>query len=159
MVSAQFVVAVGDDQQHLGLLQPPPDEHQQVQGRLVGPVRVLYHDDLPRRPRELVQERGEDGLPRPARGEQLGQPAACLAGDVVQGPQRTGGQQRVAGAEQEPGLRRVPLGEPPDQRRLADAGLAGHQGDEAAGRRFGEDGLQRRVEAIQFGVSADERRC
>jgi hypothetical protein len=39
--------------------------------------------------------------------------------------------QRIARAEQEPGARRVPLAEPPDQSRLADAGLAHHQHDTA----------------------------
>src|SRR6266508_789337 len=38
--------------------------------------------------------------------------------------------------EQEPGVRRMPPGEPPDQSRLADAGLARHQ-DDAAPRRHG----------------------
>jgi hypothetical protein len=64
VVGAQLVVAVGDDQHHRRALQPPPQEHQQVQGRLVGPVGVLHHDHLPpRRPRERVQEGGEDSLP------------------------------------------------------------------------------------------------
>jgi len=69
VVGAQLVVAVGDDQHRRGALQPASQEHQQVQGRLVGPVRVLHHHHhhhhLPRRPRELVQEGGEHGLPRP----------------------------------------------------------------------------------------------
>jgi hypothetical protein len=87
---------------------------------------------------QLVQERGEDGLPWPSRGEQFAQPAARLAGDVVQRTQRTGREQRVAGPQQEPGIRRVPLGEPLDQRRLADAGLARHQDDTATHRRRGQ---------------------
>ena len=85
VVGADLVVAVGDEQQRPGALHPPPQEHQQVEGGLVGPVGVLDHDHLtPRRLRELVQERVEDGLPWSARGEQLGQPAVRLPGDVVQ---------------------------------------------------------------------------
>jgi hypothetical protein len=73
MVDRQLVVAVGDQQQRPGTLQPSPQEHQQVQGRLVGPVGVLDHDHPRPAPLiQLVQERGEDGLPWPPRGEQLG---------------------------------------------------------------------------------------
>jgi hypothetical protein len=58
-----------------------------------------------------------------------------MPGDVVQRTQRTGREQRVTGPKQEPGIRRLPLGEPLDQRRLADAGLARQQDDPAARRR------------------------
>jgi hypothetical protein len=53
MIGCQLVVAMGDDQHRGGALQPPPQEHQQVQGRLVGPVGVFHHHHL--RPRPLVQ--------------------------------------------------------------------------------------------------------
>jgi hypothetical protein len=60
----------------------------------------------------------------------------------VQRPEGAGGEQRVAGPQQEAGVRRPPLGEPPDQRRLADAGLAGQQHDAAARRRRGQHPVQ-----------------
>jgi hypothetical protein len=56
----------------------------------------------------------------------------------VQRPQGPGREQRVTGPEQEPGVRRLPLGELPDQHRLADAGLARHQHDPASGGRRGQ---------------------
>jgi uncharacterized damage-inducible protein DinB len=65
-----------------------------------------------------------------------------MPGDVVQRTQRTGREQRVTGPKQEPGIRRLPLGEPLDQRRLADAGLARQQDDAAARRRRGQHGAQ-----------------
>jgi len=142
VVGADLLVPVGDDQHRRGPLQPPPQEHQQVQGGLVGPVGVLDHHHLPRRLGKLVLERGEDGLAWAPRGEQLGQPAARLAGDVVQRPQGPRREQRVAGPQQEPGLRRLPLGEPPDQHRLADAGLARHQDDATARGRVGQRAAQ-----------------
>jgi hypothetical protein len=143
MVGGHLVVAVGDQQQRPGALHPPPQEHQQVQGRLVRPVGVLHHDHLTRgRPVQLVEERGEDVLARASRRQQLGQPAAGLAGDVVQRAERARRQQRVAGTHQEACLRRVPFGEPPDQRRLADARLARHQGDAAARGRRGQQTAQ-----------------
>jgi len=143
VVDPQLVVAVGDEQQRPGPLHPPAQEHQQVQGRLVRPVGVLHHDHPGPAPLvQLVEERGEDGLPWPPRGEQPGQPAARLPGDVVQRPQRPGREQRVAGPQQEPGIRRPPLGEPPDQGRLADAGLARHQDDTAPGGRRGQHAVQ-----------------
>jgi hypothetical protein len=143
VVGAHLVVPVGHDQHRRGTLQATPQEHQQVKGRLVGPVHVLHHDHPPpRRLRERIQERGEDGLPRPPRAEQGGQPATRLPGDVVQRPQRPGRQQRVTGPQQEPDIRRTLLGEPPDQGRLADAGLARHQDDTAARRRRGQHAAQ-----------------
>jgi hypothetical protein len=105
-------------------------------------VGVLDHHHLPRRPGELVQERVKELLAWASRGEQLGQPAAGLPGDVVQRPQRPRREQRVAGPQQEPGLRRAPLGEPPDQHRLADAGLARHQDDATAHGRVGQGAAQ-----------------
>jgi hypothetical protein len=106
-------------------------------------VGVLDHHHLsPRRPGQLVQERREHGLPRAPRGEQAGQPAAGLPGDVVQRPQRPGREQRVAGPQQDPGVRRPLLAEPPDQRRLTDAGLAREQDDAAAVRRGGQHAAQ-----------------
>jgi hypothetical protein len=91
---------------------------------------------------QLVEEGGEQLLAGAAGGQQGGQPAAGLAGDVVQGPQRPGGEQRVAGPEQEPGVGRLALGEPPDQRRLPQAGLARHQDDAASRRRRGQRAAQ-----------------
>jgi hypothetical protein len=64
MVGCHLVVAVGDDQQRLGVFHPSPQEHQQVQGRLVRPVGVFDHHDLrARRLVQLIQERGEQPLP------------------------------------------------------------------------------------------------
>jgi hypothetical protein len=73
MVGRHLVVSVGEQQQRPGPLHPSPQEHQQVQGGLVGPVSVLDHDHPRPAPLvQLVQERGEDGLPWPPRGQQLG---------------------------------------------------------------------------------------
>jgi hypothetical protein len=159
MVDRQLVVAVADDQQRPCPLHPPPQEHQQVQSRLVRPVGVLDHHKLwARRLVQLIQERREQLLPRPPRDEQLGQPAARLPGDVVQRAKRPGREQRITSAEEEPSIRPMPLGELLDQCRLADAGLARHQGDEAAGRRLGEYAIQRRVKACQLSLPANQRR-
>jgi hypothetical protein len=91
VVEVEFVVAVGDQQQRPGLVDASSQEHQQVQGRLIGPVGVLDHDDLwPGRLVELVQEGREQPLPRAPGGQQGGRWAAGLAGNVVQGPERRG---------------------------------------------------------------------
>jgi hypothetical protein len=138
MVDRHLVIAVGDHQERLGVLYPTPQEHQQVQGRIIRPVGILHHGHLrPAAPVQLVEERGEQLLPRTAGRQQRGQPAAHLPGDVVQRTQRTGREQRVTDPQQEPGIPRVQLGEPAHQRRLADAGLARHQDDTAAPRRCG----------------------
>jgi hypothetical protein len=157
MAGCQLVVAIGDGQHRRGALQSPPQQHQQVQGGLVGPMGVFHHHHLrPRRLVQLVLQRGEQLLPRASCRQQCSQPAARLASDVVQRPQGSGGEQRVAGPEQEPGSRRVPLGESLDQCRLADAGLARHKHD-AATRRSGQHAIQRRIEPTQLGFPANKR--
>jgi hypothetical protein len=98
---------------------------------------------------ELVQERGEELLPRAPGRQQPGQPAAGLASEVVQRPQRPRREQRVTGPDQEPGVPRVPLREPPDKGRLADPGLTGHQDDLAAGG-------QRAGQLVQEGATLEE---
>jgi hypothetical protein len=159
MVDRQLVVPVADDQQRPRPLHPPPQEHQQIQSRLIRPLGILDHHNLrARRLVQLIQERGEQLLPWPSRGEQLGQPAARLPGDIVQRAKRPGREQRITSTQEEPGIRRMPLDEPLDQCRLADASLARHQGDKAAGRRPGEYAFQRRVKASQLNLPANKRR-
>ena len=131
MVGRQLVIAVGDDQQRPGPVHPPTEERQQVQRRLIGPVGVLHHDDLPPLV-QLVEARGEQLLPRAAGRQHGGEAAARLASQVVQRPERARGEERVARSDQEPGLGRVPLGESSDERGLADAGLARDKDDPAA---------------------------
>ena len=143
MVGRQLVVPVGDQQQRPGPLHPPPQEDEQVEGGLVGPVGVLDHHHLGAlAPVELVQEGVEQLLAGAARGQQGGQPAARLPAQVVQRPEGPGGEQRVAGPDQEPGLGRVPLGQLPDQHRLAHPGLAGQQHDPPPGGRPGQQAGQ-----------------
>jgi hypothetical protein len=91
---------------------------------------------------QLVQERGEELLAGASGRQQRCQPAARLAPEVVQRTERPRREQRVTGPEQEPGVRRVPLGEPPDEGRLADAGLARHQDDTAPRGRRGQHAAQ-----------------
>jgi hypothetical protein len=136
VVRADLVVAVGHDEQRRQPLHPPGQEHQPVQGRLVGPVRVLDHHHLQsaRVRGQLVEERREELLlGRPA-GEPLGQHATRLPADVVQRAEGARRDQPVAATPQHPGPVLDPTSELGDQGRLPDARLAGHQRHPAAGR-------------------------
>ena len=156
VVDAELVVAVRDDQQRPGPLHPPAQEHQQVQGRLVGPVGVLHDHDLgPGSVVELVEERGEELLTGAPSRQQVGQAPAGLPPEVVQRPERPRREQRIAGPDQEPRVPRVPLGEPPDKRRLADPRLTGHQHDPAA---HGQHAGQLIQEEVRSSSSMTRRR-
>lgn len=139
MVDGKFVVAVRDNQQRLRLRDPPSEEHEQVQGRLVGPVRVLDYDD--RRPvaaLQLIEQRREQLLTRTAGGKQPREGTAGAPADVMQRPERPRSEQRIARTEQEPGPRGVMLAEPPHESRLADARLTRHEHDPPRPRRRGK---------------------
>ncbi len=124
----QRVVAEGDDQQHRQVAQPAPQEAEQVEGRVVGPLHVL--DDQHGQAvgvaepaagrRRTPSSRGSAGADRVEQG------AADLAGDVVQRRERSRREQAVAGAPGPGGVAELVL-ELLDEGGLADAGLAGDQ--------------------------------
>ena len=130
-VTRELVVPVGRDEQRRDALEPPAEEHEEVERGVVGPVHVLHDDDVPPgagagRP-ELVEERGEHGLAARPLVRRGGQPrrerAAGLPGDVVQRAECPWGQQRVAHADEHAGVGAVTADERPHERGLADAGL------------------------------------
>jgi hypothetical protein len=105
VVGAHLVVAVGHDEQCRQPFHPPGQEHQPVQGRLVGPVRVLddHHLQPGRVRRQLVQERREELLLGRSGSKPLGQHTTGLPADVVQRAEGARRDQPVAAAPQHPG--------------------------------------------------------
>ena len=115
------------------------EQPQDVERRVVGPVQVLEHDD----------RRGARGEARPASAatrslgvtpasDQRRELAAGLVGDVDERAERTGREQRLAGATEDVDVQ--PVAEGADQRGLADARLTGDQNQPAAP--GGRDGVQ-----------------
>jgi hypothetical protein len=132
MVIAELVVAVGGQQQRLHAAQPSPEEAQQVDGGVVGPVNVFHHRDGEGSGRvDLGEEGREQLIPRSPAAAQVREFPVELRADVEQRAERPRGQQAVAGPPQPAGILRVLL-ERLEERGLPHAGLPGHQHQAAA---------------------------
>jgi hypothetical protein len=131
MAPAQLVVAVARDHQRRNRRDPPAEQAQHVEGRLVRPVQVVQDDDhAPVRLSRTDHRRGD--LVRLGAGRhEVPQLAAGLLGDVDEGAQRAGRVQRVAGAPPDLGDRLAGGAEMPQQRRLAGAGVTREQNEPA----------------------------
>ena len=125
VVSHELVVAIRRHQEGLRTVEAAAEEAKQVDCRLVGPVDVLEDRDRGAR-LQRVESGGEDLVPRPVDAE------AELLGELVQRPERLGREQAVAGAPDDSRLAGSIGGKRPNERRLADPGLAAHE-HEAAG--------------------------
>ena len=113
--------------QRPAVVHPPGQVPDQVEGRLVGPVRVLDHQQVRLRPRRLPErggQRGEDVVPGGARRPQPGRQRRQHLGQRAE--RRRGGRPVAAagGGAGDPGRVRD---DPADERGLADAGLPGHE--------------------------------
>ena len=142
MVLAQLVVPERGQHQHPHPGHPPPQQAEQVDRGLVGPVQVLQHDHgEPVLAVQLGQGGREQAVPGGALVAQPGQLSAGLGRDVKQRAQRTRRQQPIAGPPQPPAgaspvwasqiwpapAPAVCLAERLDQGGLADTGLARDQ--------------------------------
>jgi hypothetical protein len=127
MIVAQLIVPVGGQQQHAHPAQPPPEEAQQVDRGLIGPVDILdHHHGQGAGCVDPGQEGREQPVPVRPLAAQRAEFPADLRADVEQRAQRTRGQQPVAGPPQPAGPLRMLL-ERFDKRGLPDSRLAGHQ--------------------------------
>ena len=130
VIGAQLLLPIGDHQQCRQLRHPAGQRPQHVQGRLVGPVRVLDHDDRgPLGEGHLGQQRLEQRVP--LAGADAERDAGQLPDHVPERAERPGGDQVLAGAAEQPGLAGRPVRELGQQAGLADPGLAGHEHDAA----------------------------
>ena len=115
MVSDDLVVAVGRDDERVRAVDAAAEHTQDVEGGIVGPVNVLQHE----RPAAL-QRRCRNG-PR----------VAGIEPDVEERPQGRRRREVLARAPQDIA---DTVRERPDERRLADAGLAAQEDDPPARR-------------------------
>ena len=125
----------------------PPEQREQVERALVGPVEVLHHQHARRALRDLVEQGGHEVLAAAVAAQGVGEPPAGLARDVVERAERPRRQERVAGAHQEAALDApCARGHGREQRRLADAGLPRDEHDPAAPARCL---VERRADGLQ----------
>jgi hypothetical protein len=130
VVVGELGVAQRDDQQRRQPADPAGEHGEQIERRLVGPVRVLDDERRSGRAGHLVEQR-VDRRRVVAAGQVLGQRTAYLAGEVAHRSERTRRGQLVAPAPQHPQPRGVAASERLDQRRLAYSGFAGDQDQRA----------------------------
>ena len=162
----EVVVAIRGDDQGGRRLDLPREQPQDVEGGLVGPVQVLEHQHGRCSARELAQQcRRHLVRSRAARGD-LGEVATCVFGHVEQRTQGARREQRVARAPQDPRRSPVLVGEPPGERRLARAGLAGDEhepplrgGAHGVERRFERGELTRSLQQVARVLGLDRRCC
>ena len=148
MATVELVVAEGRDDERWKRLDPTPDDPQDVERRLVGPVQVLNDDDGGGGPPELAHQRGGE-LVRPdaARRSSL-ELAARRLGDVEERPKRTRCEERVARAPQNT-HRTLVVAEPSRECRLSHPGLSSHEHEPAvSGRNDGSKRVRKRRELI-----------
>jgi hypothetical protein len=142
--AVELVVAIAGEDERGHALDLAREQAQHVEGRLVGPMEVLEHEDGRAPAGQLADERTGD-LVRPglARDELL-EVAAGHLGDVEQRTERPRGEQAVAGTPED--ARRIValIAERAQQDRLAGARLAAHEdhrpgpGDGHRGERVGQ---------------------
>ena len=107
----ESVIAVGEQQQGRRAADPPAEEAEQVEGRLVGPVNVLDdHDVEVPGLTDLSQERVEEFPAVGAVAAQFPQLSAEVCGQIEQWSERTGGGQAVTCAPRPPCAAHVLLG-------------------------------------------------
>ena len=134
------------------------DVSQQFERRLVGPVHVLEHHTRRRAaPADAGAKRGEHVMARRARRQQRLDVGPEIRGHVHQRTERTRRVERLARAPEELRVLRRGGFERQEQRRLADAGLAGERDDAAAHARRGELARQQRKRFVTFDECRDVR--
>ena len=121
----ELVITVGRNQKHGQRIDAAGDDPEDVEGRLVGPVHVLEHDDARPTLVQLGHERSGE-LVRPRGGRRHAcQLAAYRTCDVEERAERARSEERVTGAlEDAAGL---VVAEAAHERRLAGARLSAHE--------------------------------
>ena len=139
--------AAGEDQAPGRAHEAAAEERDEVERAVVGPVEVLDDDD--RGGRELVERGGEHVLARARAVERGEQRPAGLARHVAERAHRARRDQRVARAP-EHAPRGQGAADVGDQRGLADARLAGHDGDAPGAARVRDRRLEDPPLAVAF---------
>src|SRR5262245_7911959 len=92
-----FVVAVSDHEQGARASDAPAEVLEQIEGRFVRPMHVFeYQKGVAAL--QLIEGCAEDCIATAARGQRRQQRALRLPRNVVQRAQRTGREERIAGA-------------------------------------------------------------
>ena len=126
------LVAVAHEDEGGHTFHLPPEETNDIESRLVGPVDIFEHEHARCVPAQVVHQRGGDlvGL-RFAVDELLDLASARLC-DLDQWRERTRHVERVAGSPEDASRAPVLIAEAPQERRLPDPGLPRDQDEPAS---------------------------
>ncbi len=147
---AQLVIAVRQHQQSRAPLEAASQETQQVEGGLVGPVHV-FEDGHGRTTGQFGQHGREQTGALGAAGQGTRQGTAQLLGNIVQRPEQTRGELRVARARNRARAWPHPLQELAHHAGLTHAGFAADQDEPRhPGQRIGQCGLELAQASVTF---------
>jgi hypothetical protein len=126
-----FVVAIGQHEQHRRPIEPPADVTHEIEGRGVRPVQVFEHEQrgLVAQPCEQIREQAAIRLPRMQRPRNAYGQELC---QIDQRSERPRCMQRLAACHQHADGCGAAFGKSPDHRGLADARFARNKHDGAA---------------------------
>ncbi len=153
MLGPHLIVTVGDDQHDGEMPQAAPEELDQIERRLIGPVNILDDEDRRRgTPRQVVDCCIEDDV---AVGRRLKGGAECLPRlprHVVERRQGMGREERLAASPEHARGRALAVHELLQERGLADPGLAAHERHASRSTRHA---LERGGELVQVQLSLE----
>ncbi len=123
----ELLVAIGEDDQRGDLLDPPGEEPEDIQRRLVRPLGVLEDEDGSDSPVELLDQCGGDVMGLGALLDQPCQIPAADPGHVQQRPQRPRDEERIAASPEDPDAGAELVAETAKKGGLAGARLPRHE--------------------------------
>jgi hypothetical protein len=141
-----LLVAQGQDEHGADRLDAARRVAEHVDGRVVGPVDVLNHEDRRAALRELLHERGEDAVGRAVVGQGRGQRSLGSRGGIAQRPQGARRREIVGRCQHQAGAIVDAVGKGAHQGRLADARVARDQDRRSVAGRGVRHGVDQDVE-------------
>jgi hypothetical protein len=146
--AAQLGLAIAHQQRRRERFDPSTHQTQHIQRRVVRPVDIFEHHDRRRARLELSHQR-RGNVERSRVGlHQLLELAARALGDVDEGPERTGREQRITGPPKDARAGRAVVAEASEQRGLAHTGLP--TDEHQAPTRAGLHGIQALAEHFEL---------
>ncbi len=131
MRGLELVVSIGCYDQNRRSVDPPREQPDDVQCRLVRPVQVLEGEDRRSSGTHVAEQRRNDLVRHRLACDDGGEFASRIVGDRNERSERSRREEWVATTHQQPGPPRVPVAELPQEARLPDAGLSSDQDDMA----------------------------
>ena len=120
---AKLIVAIARQHQDAKRVDPAAKQSEDIERRLIRPMKVLDNEHRRRTVCHLLGERGNHLVRKTAAVHKLLEPSTREVRDINKRAERSRGEQPLTRAPQDPGWRRLLLAEPPHERGLPNASL------------------------------------